>query len=422
MSFSRYSFDQGLIHWTVYNTETDFPNAPDQVASGLNAGPFQPAGTQLAWLEADLAAANANRANVPFIIVAGHRPWIVLDEPDACTACGAAFHNILTKYSPDLALFGHVHRYERSYPVTTDMAIASNETSFISAETAGTVFVVMGNAGNVEGHSVELAVNNTWTYAFDDVHYGYATLAVHAANKSLTYTMYAADTNTVMDTFSVAAKSAATVGLPGAALGDPQLKGFLGQSFQVHGLDGGIYSVLSQKDVQVNARFTFLESGRCPPSSIETPCWSHPGSYFGALSIRTQSGARLLIQSGSAATGFAVVELDGQQLSFSQPAPASSSDSSIAVRILNAWQVEVTVGLYTMQLDNSDLFINLVSVRVSDWSKLVRDVQPHGLLGQTWKRQQSGLDVKEVEGHIDDYLEANYDIMGNEFMYNKFEQ
>ena len=64
----------------------------------------------------------------------------------------------------------------------------------------------MGNAGNVEGHSQELATNNSWTYAFDDVHYGYATLAVHAANKSLTYTMYAADTDAVIDTFNVAAK------------------------------------------------------------------------------------------------------------------------------------------------------------------------------------------------------------------------
>ena len=417
-----YSFDQGLIHWTIYNTETDFSNAPDQISSGLNAGPFAPAGTQLAWLEADLAAANANRANVPFLIVAGHRPWIVLDPSDACVACGAAFHNILVKYNPDLALFGHVHRYERSYPLSTNMTIVSNETSYISADTAGTVFVVMGNAGNVEGHSTELAKNNSWTYAFDDAHYGYATLAVHASNKSLTYTMHNADDNSVMDSFTIAAKSAAVVGLPGAAIGDPQLKGFLGQSFQVHGLDGGVYSVLSEKEMQVNARFTFLEAGRCPPSHIETPCWSHPGSYFGALSIRTLSGARMLVQAGNATSGFALVELDGEPLSLAQPASVSSTDSSIATRITNAWQLEVTVGLYSIQLHNSDLFINLASVRVSDWSKLVREVQPHGLLGQTWRRQRAGLDVAEVEGRVDDYLEANNDLMGNQFMYNLFQQ
>ena len=417
-----YSFDQGLIHWTIYNTETDFPNAPDQQANGLNAGPFQPVGTQLAWLQADLAAANANRAKVPFIIVAGHRPWIVYDPSDACVPCGAAFHNILTQYNPDLALFGHVHRYERSYPVSVGQSIASNETSFISENTAGTVFVVMGNAGNVEGHSTEIASPANWTYAFDDQHYGYATLVVHAANKSLTYTMHSSDDNSVIDSFTVAAKSAAVTGLPGAGLGDPQLKGFLGQSFQVHGLDGGVYSVLSEKDVQVNARFAFLEAGRCPPSHIDTPCWSHPGSYFGAISIRTRSGARLLIQAGSANSGFAAVELDGQQLTLSQPVPVASTDSSISVRVMNAWQLEVTVGLYTMQLDNSDSFINVASVRVSDWSKLVRDVQPHGLLGQTWKRQRQGLDVKEVEGRIDDYLEASNDMMGNDFMYNQFEQ
>ena len=138
-----YSFDQGLIHWTVINTETDFTNAPDQFASGLNAGPFQPTGTQLAWLQADLAAANANRARVPFIVVAGHRPWIALSQSDVCTSCGAAFHNILVAAHVELALFGHVHRYERSYPMGVNMGIVSHATSFVDANTSGTVFVVI---------------------------------------------------------------------------------------------------------------------------------------------------------------------------------------------------------------------------------------------------------------------------------------
>ena len=82
------------------------------MASGLNSGPFAPPGTQLAWLQADLAAANANRGVVPFIVAAGHRPWIVLDPADACTACQAAFHNILVQYNVDIALAGHVHRVD----------------------------------------------------------------------------------------------------------------------------------------------------------------------------------------------------------------------------------------------------------------------------------------------------------------------
>ena len=171
-----YSFDSGLIHWVIFNTETDFPNAPDIAITGLNAGPFAPTGVQLAWLQADLAAANANRGKVPFIMAAGHRPWITYDPADACVACDAAFHNILTQYNVDMALFGHVHRYERSLPLGVNMANKSTAQSVYDQNTAGTVFVVMGNAGNVEGHSQELAINASWTASFNDEHYGYALL------------------------------------------------------------------------------------------------------------------------------------------------------------------------------------------------------------------------------------------------------
>ena len=111
------------------------PNAPDQIATGLNAGPFQPSGTQLAWLEADLAAANANRANVPFIVVAGHRPWICIDQGDACVRVVPLSQHSRPSTTLTSPCMAHVHRYERSYPLITNMAQASNETSFISAET-----------------------------------------------------------------------------------------------------------------------------------------------------------------------------------------------------------------------------------------------------------------------------------------------
>ena len=210
------------------------------------------------------------------------------------------------------------------------------------------------------------------------------------------------------------------VGLPGAALGDPQLKGFLGQSFQVHGLDGGVYSVLSEKEVQVNARFTFLEGGRCPPK-IETPCWStlaltlalcplvlHPAPLCSSSRRRQQR-----LRSRRARRQVALIRQAQHQL-------------LLRLVYRRPYHERMARGgdrrPVHMQLDNSDSFINLVSVRVSDWSKLVHEVQPHGLAGSDVKRQRLGLDVKEVEGRIDDYLEANNDMMGNEFMYNKFEQ
>jgi len=66
-----HSFDYGPIHFVQISTETDFPGAPEGPGTHLSSGPF---GDQMTWLTKDLDTAYANRANVPWIIVSGHRP------------------------------------------------------------------------------------------------------------------------------------------------------------------------------------------------------------------------------------------------------------------------------------------------------------------------------------------------------------
>lgn len=51
---------------------------------------------------------------------------------------------------------------------------------------------------------------------------------------------------------------------PGGVSGDPQFSGFLGQQYQIHGVDGLVYNIISDPILQFNARFTFLEKGTCP--------------------------------------------------------------------------------------------------------------------------------------------------------------
>jgi acid phosphatase type 7 len=91
-----YSFRYGSIHFCNIDTETDFPGAPldevGRVSSTLgemgqgNSSPSKSCvqvagknggfGDQLAWVEADLARAAADRASglVTWILVGGHRP------------------------------------------------------------------------------------------------------------------------------------------------------------------------------------------------------------------------------------------------------------------------------------------------------------------------------------------------------------
>ena len=60
-----YSFDIGMIHIAVYNTEVFFWPESFQ---------FEHMARMYSWLEKDLKAAYANRKSVPWIVVIGHRP------------------------------------------------------------------------------------------------------------------------------------------------------------------------------------------------------------------------------------------------------------------------------------------------------------------------------------------------------------
>ena len=123
---------------------------------------------------------------------------------------------------------------------------------------------------------------------------------------------------------------AGPVALPstGATVGDPQFYGFRGQSYQVHGIDGEVYNIISDANVQINGRFAFLQQARqcvkkqdirrtdadgtssaAAAASVERrlavpiQCWSHPGSYIGQLSVQTALGVRLVLQPGCSECG-----------------------------------------------------------------------------------------------------------------------
>ena len=68
--------------------------------------------------------------------------------------------------------------------------------------------------------------------------------------------------------------------------GDPQFVGFRGQSYQVHGIPGQIYDIVSTPRMQVNARFIFLSSGVCPRELRKSYCYTHPGTFLGEVGIR----------------------------------------------------------------------------------------------------------------------------------------
>jgi hypothetical protein len=138
-----YSWDHGMVHYVQFNTETDFPNAPDLPGgSGAeDAGPFAPTGAQLAWLKKDLAS--VDRKRTPWVIAGGHRPWYI--STTGCTDCQAAFEPLLIEYGVDLVLSGHTHFYDRQAAVNNGTA------QDISANPTAPWYITNGAGGHYDG-------------------------------------------------------------------------------------------------------------------------------------------------------------------------------------------------------------------------------------------------------------------------------
>jgi len=106
-----FSWDIQLVHFIAYSTETIYYQADGFTTED-----------QLAWLEQDLQQANKNRAQRPWIIAYGHRPFYCSNaDHDDCTLylgqTRKTFEDLFYRYGVDIILEGHEHSYERLWPV-----------------------------------------------------------------------------------------------------------------------------------------------------------------------------------------------------------------------------------------------------------------------------------------------------------------
>ena len=138
-----YSYRVGPVHFASLSTETDFPGAPTTPHTSVGGGKGGGFGDQLAWLEADLAAAHAD-PSVRWVVAIGHRPMYASKARDwplrTPEKVQAAFEPLFHRYGVALYLCGHKHYYERTAAVFAG-----------ATDPNGTVHVVNGAAGNNEG-------------------------------------------------------------------------------------------------------------------------------------------------------------------------------------------------------------------------------------------------------------------------------
>jgi len=180
----------------------------------------------------------------------------------------------------------------------------------------------------------------------------------------------------------------------------------------------------------MNSRVVFLSSGQCPPENIKKTlkskqCWTHPGSYLSDLGIQTKDGTRLYIQSGDKDMGFSSISFNEKSVdmnSIDSSSPIILSSESLNVTVLSSYTLVLNTEHYEFTIENSDGFINLSEAVILDWSRMVNEIQSHGILGQTWRdtAKEKAKELKELEGYVDEYAIYENNVWGYGFAYNKF--
>ena len=146
-----YSFENGLVHFTVLSTEHNFTHSSPQYT----------------WLENDLKL--VDRTHTPWIIVATHRPMYSSQRIPADFKVATHIRQILEplfyKNKVNLFVSGHIHSYERTCPVYQGACVDD-----------GMANIVVGSGGtNVEDSGMW---KFDWSKHFEDKHgYGRVTIA-----------------------------------------------------------------------------------------------------------------------------------------------------------------------------------------------------------------------------------------------------
>lgn len=164
---SFYSFDSGLAHIIYLNPYTN----------------SSPTSLQYNWLQNNLA--EINRTITPWIIIVMHCPWYssnVNHYADSQTILmRESMEQLFYEYKVNIVFNGHVHDYERTYPVYR------NETDI-----HGPVYITIGNAGNLEGLDNRYNEQPKWSAFRNGTEYGYGKLEI-LDNRRLYWSWYIND-------------------------------------------------------------------------------------------------------------------------------------------------------------------------------------------------------------------------------------
>jgi len=149
-----YSFEAGLTHVTYLNCYS---------TSDTNSAQYK-------WAEQDFK--NIDRSKTPWLVVVQHCPWYNSNTAHVneaqTVAQKASMESLFYKHGVNVAFQGHVHAYERTYPVYKQ-----------KRDEKGTMYINIGDAGNAEGHATTYTdPAPEWSAFRNGTQYGHGTFTV----------------------------------------------------------------------------------------------------------------------------------------------------------------------------------------------------------------------------------------------------
>lgn len=174
LSSQYYSYNVGNVHILTMSSEVEFDAGSQQYNFVLN----------------DLEASSAN-SNIRWIIVNLHSP--LYSSPNTCgdSACSGdktlrnVYHPLFDRYGVDVVLEGHVHDYQRTYPIwynshdsSSPLVTDCNKNSYNNP--IGQIYVIVGTGGvNLHG----LSGKASFTSSQQDSKFG--TINMHLTDSKL---------------------------------------------------------------------------------------------------------------------------------------------------------------------------------------------------------------------------------------------
>lgn len=146
-----YSFDIANAHVIMLNSYSDFSiNSP-----------------QYNFLLTDLE--NVSRDKTPWLIVTFHAPWYNSNsahQHEFESSMRLIMEPLFLKYRVNIVFSGHVHAYERSFPVYNETVLPN-----------GPIYVTIGDGGNREGKANKWLTRPSWS-AFREAGFGHGRLTL----------------------------------------------------------------------------------------------------------------------------------------------------------------------------------------------------------------------------------------------------